>query len=52
MPFPPPGDLLDPKIEPESLTFPALAGRFFTTSSTWEVNTSVTAVPNRLTCLI
>ena len=36
MPFPFPGDLPDPGIEPASLTFPALAGRFFTTSATWE----------------
>ena len=33
---PPPGDLPDPGIEPESLTFTALAGGFFTTSATWE----------------
>ena len=31
--FPPPGDLPDPRIEPES---PMLASRFFTTSTTWE----------------
>ena len=31
--FPPPGDLLDPGIEPVSLTSPALAGRFFITST-------------------
>ena len=31
----PPGDLPDPGIEPKSLTSPALAGRFFTTSTTW-----------------
>ena len=29
--FPPPGDLPDPGIEPESLVSPALVGRFFTT---------------------
>ena len=29
--FSTPGDLPDPGIEPVSLTFPALAGRFFTT---------------------
>ena len=29
-----PGDLPDPGIEPESLAFPALAGRFFTTNAT------------------
>ena len=33
---PPPGDLPDPGVEPESLMFPALAGGFFTTSATWE----------------
>ena len=31
-----PGGLPDPAIEPTSLTSPALAGRFFTTSATWE----------------
>jgi len=31
-----PGDLPRPVIEPVSLTSPALAGRFFTTSATWE----------------
>ena len=29
-PFPTPGDLPDPGIEPESLVSPILAGRFFT----------------------
>ena len=33
---PPPGDLPDPGIEPESLTSPVLAGRFFTTEATQE----------------
>ena len=36
MPCSPPEDLPDPGIEPVSLTSPALAGRFFTTSTTWE----------------
>ena len=36
LPFPSPGDLPDPGIKPASLTSPALAGRFFTTSATWE----------------
>ena len=31
LPFPPPGDLPDPGIEPASLASPALAGSFFTT---------------------
>ena len=30
---PPPGDLSDPGVEPASLKSPALAGRFFTTST-------------------
>ena len=34
---PPPGDLLDSGIKPTSLMSPALAGGFFTTSTTWEV---------------
>ena len=40
LPCPPPGDLPNPGIEPESLMFPALAGRFFTTSATWEAQIS------------
>ena len=36
LPFPPPGHLPDPGIEPTSLMSPALAGGFFTTSSDWE----------------
>ena len=35
LPFPPAGDTPDPGIKPFSLTAPALAGRFFTTSATW-----------------
>ena len=33
---PPPGDLLDPGIEPAILTSLALTGGFFTTSTNWE----------------
>ena len=33
---PSPGDLPDPEIKPVTLTSPALAGRFFTISTTWE----------------
>ena len=40
LPCPPPGDLPDPGIEPVSLVSPALAGRFFTTSSAWEAPSS------------
>ena len=36
LPRPPPGDLPEPGIEPTSLTSLALAGGFFTTSTTWE----------------
>ena len=37
--FPPPGDLLDAGIEPESLMSPELADGFLTTSATWEAGT-------------
>ena len=37
LPFPSPGHLPNPGIEPSS---PALAGGFFTTSATWEVHSS------------
>ena len=36
LPFPSPGDLLNPGMEPTFLATPALAGGFFTTSATWE----------------
>ena len=35
-PCPPPGDLPNQGTEPAPLTSPALAGRFFTTSATWQ----------------
>ena len=34
--LPPPGDLPNPGMEPSSFMSPALAGKFFTTSATWE----------------
>ena len=37
-PCPPAGDLANPGIKPLSLKSPALAGRFFTTSTTWEAH--------------
>ena len=40
LPCPPPGDPPNPGIKPVSLTSPALAGRFFTTSTTWEAQHS------------
>jgi len=36
LPCPLPGDLPNPGVEPASLISPALAGRFFITSATWE----------------
>ena len=36
LPCPPPGDLPNPEIRPESLISPALAGGFLTTSAIWE----------------
>ena len=41
LPFPSPGDLPDPGIEPLSLNSPALAGGFFTTSATWKALVSI-----------
>ena len=40
LPCPTPGDLPDPGIELTSLTFPPLAGKVFTTSTTWEALTN------------
>ena len=40
VPFPTAGDLPDPGIEPVSLVSPALAGRFYTASTTWELMTA------------
>ena len=39
LPFPSPEDLPNPGVEPRSLMSPVLAGGFFTTSATWEVQT-------------
>ena len=36
LPFPPLGDLSNPGIKPKSLMSLALAGRLFTTTTTWE----------------
>ena len=40
---PPPGDLSDPGIKPASLISPALTGKFFTTSTTWEASVGILA---------
>ena len=47
-PYPSPGDLPDPGIEPESLKSPVLPGGFFTTSATWEAQWE-SSLPNTLT---
>ena len=44
LPCPPLGDLPDPGIELTSLTFPPLAGKVFTTSTTWEALTNGTQI--------
>ena len=41
LPFPPPRNLPHPGTEPTSPSSPALAGGFFTTWATWEVQTTV-----------
>ena len=46
LPCPSPGDLPNPGTEPESLISPALAGRFFTTSTTWEAPALIRNKPN------
>ena len=38
LPCPPPGDLPELGIKPQSLRSPELAGRFFTNSTTWEAH--------------
>ena len=44
LPYPPPGDLPNPGIEPVSLTSLALAGGLFTTSTTWEAQRMILIV--------
>ena len=48
LPFPIPGDLPDPGIEPTSLVSPALAGRYFTSGVTWEANQTTREFPSLL----
>ena len=43
LPFPSPGDLPDPGIEPVSLMSPALGVGFFTTSATWEAHEKISS---------
>ena len=44
LPFPPPGDLPDAGIKPTSLTSLALAGSFFTSTTTWEAQFLTTGI--------
>ena len=46
LPYHPPGNLLDPGIELESLMSPALACGFFITSTTWEAPVFLIATIN------
>ena len=46
LPCPPPEDLPNPGIEPVSLTSPALAGKFFTISATWDTMKYILLSPN------
>ena len=52
LPCPPPGHLPDTGIEPMSLMSPALAGRFFTTSTTWEALQHLTGACNFKSCFL
>ena len=42
LPPPSPGDLPHPGLEPASLVSPALAGRFFTSGTAWELSAGIT----------
>ena len=52
VPFPTPVDLPNPGIKPVSLESPALAGRFFTTSATWEAPIEPPGKPIYLSILL
>ena len=52
LPFPTPGDLPDLGLERASLASPALAGGFFTTSTTWEAPPPHPATLNTVTRLL
>ena len=51
LPFPSPGNLPNPGIEPVSLTSPTLAGEFFTTSTTKEAQSSPCCCSIAQSCL-
>ena len=50
LPFPTPGDLPDPGIEPESLVSPALAGRFFATVLLGKPRNDIGKLINKVSC--
>ena len=50
-PCPPPENLPDPGLKPASLMSPALAGRFFTTTATWEAQRLYGPNPLQYSCL-
>ena len=50
LPCPPPGDHPHPGIESESLMSPALAGGFFTTTTTWETQQVTCNIANLCIC--
>ena len=52
LPFLPLGDLPNSEIEPAPLMSPALAGRFFTTSTTWEALRHFHVMVNEIVSLI
>ena len=49
LPWPPSGNLPNPGIKPASLTSPALAGGFLTTSITWEARGNTTGIVQNTT---
>ena len=51
LPFPSLGDLPNPGITPTSLTSPAMASQFFTTSVTWEAHITTMCVLVAQSCL-
>ena len=50
LPFPTPGDLPDPGIKPESLVYPALAGRFFATVLPGKPRNDIGKLINKVSC--
>ena len=46
LPFPSPGDLPNPGVEPKSPVSPAMASGFFTTRATWEAHTDMIMLLN------